>query len=181
MRVGNRFWDTQRVRLDGLDCVYCGEPANAREHFPPATYGAWGFILPSCGECNSLANTEHPLDWGARVDHVKAGLRRKGQRLLDTPDWSAEEIKELGPIMRGEATRWQRRKRRLQQRLAWNADVYIASIDPFSDFVPNPVARESITSNEKQTQPQDVRAERLRRLKQRAEMRKWQGKLRDQS
>jgi hypothetical protein len=71
--------------------------------------------------------------------------------LLQTPDWASEEKAELGPRMRGEVTRWQNRKNRLQRRLAWDAESHLSSIDTTSVFAPSGVVSMSITSKDAQT------------------------------
>lgn len=140
MRGENRFGDYFRVAIAGEACVYCGEWATQRDHFPPATCERWGYLLPSCAECNRLAGVEHPYDFEQRVAVVKAKLRSRGQRLLQTPDWSREELGELRGNTKREVERWQKRKDLLQKRLAWPAIEYLSRIDHNSVFALTPVA-----------------------------------------
>ena len=140
VKTNNRFSDYFRLAIVGDWCVYCGMLATQREHFPPATCERWGYILPSCGECNRFAGTQAPYDFDARTGIVKGKLRSRNQRLLNTPDWGADEIAELSGETKREVTRWQKRKKRVQERLAWPALEYLLSIDRSSVFVPNPVA-----------------------------------------
>jgi hypothetical protein len=78
-------------------------------------------------------------------------LRRRGRRLLETPDWSKEEIKEMRGTMKEEVRKWQRRKERLKARLAWSAKEYLCFIDRDSTFVLRPAASDFIMLKEKKT------------------------------
>ena len=123
-----------RIRLDGARCIYCGELANQDEHFPPATYSAGGFILPCCGECNVFAGTQHPVDFWARADFVRSKIRKKYRLELTRPDWDENEIKELGPNLRKVIRVWQKQKKIAKERLAWDVEGYLSSIDQATVF-----------------------------------------------
>lgn len=136
MTRGTRFGDGVRVRLWGIWCVYCGEVATEDEHFPPATFSARGFILPACSECNRLAGTEYGTDFEKRSDRVKDKIRSKYARAVATPDWSPEEIGELGRGLRSGVVAWNEKIKTTRRRLAWSAVAYLQSIDHNNDFVP---------------------------------------------
>ena len=131
----SRFGDQYRIRIGGRRCVYCGEHATTDEHFPPATYGWHGYILPACAECNALAGVVYPTDFVERSLHVKEKLRSRYHRHLRTPEWSDEELDELGYNLRKGVTAWEKQVKILRERLAWNAVNYIQSIDQCSVFV----------------------------------------------
>lgn len=128
--------DRLRVRIDGKQCVYCGEGANSVDHFPPKTYSAGGFLLPACKECNSLAGTVWPKNFELRAAHVKDGLRNRYRKLLQAPDWAEDELDELKYNLRKGIMVWQKQKEILKERLAWSAMSYLSSIDHSSSFVP---------------------------------------------
>ena len=136
-----------RVRLRGDDCVYCGAVAESDEHFPPRSHTLCGFVLPACLECNAIASNVWPEDIVRRAEYVKAKLRTKYARELETPPWDAYELSELGPNMRREVQRWLRRIARVKERIAWNAVSYLWFIDRNNDFVRIDVDKETFDPN----------------------------------
>ncbi len=53
-------------RLDGLQCVYCGAPAESRDHVIPWALGGLaveGNIVPACKSCNSSKGPRTPDQW----------------------------------------------------------------------------------------------------------------------
>jgi hypothetical protein len=108
--------------------------AGTREHFPPASATSRGVILPCCYECNGLANTQSPFDFEKRSKLVKEKIRKRYSKVLETPSWSSDELMEMGYAMRTEIETWQKERRIVQSRLAWNAMSYLASIDHRNDF-----------------------------------------------
>jgi hypothetical protein len=131
-----RFPDAFRIRLHGRCCIYCGEAANSDEHFPPASYSSRGYILPSCVECNSFAGIACPTDFEARAQFVKNKLKKKYKRHLRSPDWSNDEMSEIGFNLKTGVKVWQKQREIARDRVAWNAISYLASIDHSNDFVP---------------------------------------------
>ena len=120
--------DAVRRRVHGHQCIYCGEPSDSDEHFPPKSVNDLGLLLPCCRECNSFAGTEWSFDFEMRVGYVKAKLRKRYRRFLETPEWSDDELSELEPVLRA-SCRGARLQRDLAiERLAWNPDSYLASL-----------------------------------------------------
>ena len=78
-----------RRRIRGNQCVYCGLSADTEDHFPPQSLTHLGVLLPACRECNSMAGTEWCFDFELRCAYVKDKLRKKYQKVLQTPDWHA--------------------------------------------------------------------------------------------
>lgn len=133
--------DQLRVRLRGAQCVYCGEPAGTREHFPPQVTGNEGYILPCCAECNSLAGTAYPFNFWRRANFVKSQIRKKYAKALRVPDWDEHELSQVGVRMRREITAWLKEKKIASDRIAWNVESYLSNIDPDNAFVPIHVDR----------------------------------------
>lgn len=129
-----RHPDTFRTILHGDWCIYCGMVANSREHFPPASLTMRGLLLPCCTECNALAGTDHPVDFALRSRMVKNKLMYRYRKALRVPVWKSEELDEMGRTLKGELKAWQRKRRIIQSRIAWNAESYLASIDRDSVF-----------------------------------------------
>jgi hypothetical protein len=123
-----------RRRISGLFCVYCGQWAGSDEHFPPRSAISSGVILPACIECNGLAGNFHPFDFESRVKHVKDRLRSKYRKLLDSPDWSEEELEEVDYTLDVGGRAWRKLRKIVRERIAWNAMSYLSSIDDTNDF-----------------------------------------------
>lgn len=123
-----------RTVLHGDWCVYCGMLADTQDHFPPISLTSKGLLLPCCRECNSLAGTSFGSDFYARSQLVKKKLAQRNRKSLKVAEWSADELDEIGPMMKKEVKTWQERRRIIHSRLAWNAESYLASIDKHSVF-----------------------------------------------
>lgn len=121
--------DSLRFKLVAYDCIYCGQPRTCYDHFPPRHTGVRrGFLLPACTECNSTLGGRSGLDLGERFDFVKRRLRDKNKRLLDTPQWSDEELDELGPNLRRQAAAWTSNKSVIEKRLGWEPWAALARL-----------------------------------------------------
>lgn len=126
--------DCFRDRIEGKWCVYCGEPADVGDHFPPRSVSRAGLILPACSECNNLAEDEWPFDFEARDRLVKTKLEERYGSILKRPDWDEDEIEELGSNLRAGVIVCRNEKDRLRKRLAWNAVEYLSYIDHSNAF-----------------------------------------------
>lgn len=146
----NGIKDEFRVRVSSCRCIYCGETATTDEHFPPRSYTHIGYILRSCRECNLFAGANHPTDFEARCKYIQQKIKDKNVRALQTPDWSAEELLELGYSMRASVKKWQKKKRIIQERLAWSVAAYLSSIDHQNVFVPIDAGGNFTTMSEKE-------------------------------
>lgn len=138
-----------RVKLDDVNCVYCGEPSSCVDHFPPKVSTRFGFILPSCRECNHLAGTEHPFNFVARAAHVKKRLRQRYERWLQCPDWADDEIETLGRGLIQGVRVWRLQKEIARERLAWNAENYLRRIDTANDFARMSAKTETMPMSDK--------------------------------
>jgi hypothetical protein len=136
-----------RLKLKGHECVYCGEPSVDQEHFPPKEHAVHGFTLPVCKECKHLAARGHPYDFKERADFVKEKIRERLKSQLQTPDWSSEELEEVGHSIRGGIAAWQNMREIAKDRVAWNAIRYLAKIDESSEFMTVYVECEFLEAN----------------------------------
>lgn len=59
-----------------------------------------GTTVPACGECNGLLGSVPLTTIAERAAHLVSRYRKKNARLLAMPDWSQEEIAQLGHSMR---------------------------------------------------------------------------------
>lgn len=144
----SRFKNDLRATLKGSKCIYCGDLATEDEHFPPATYGLYGVILPICRECNSLAGTAWPINFEARAEYVKRRLEIKYKTILKTK-WDPEEIQELGFNLKTAVKSCMQKQKSIRARLAWNAMAYLQQIDDGRFFVATDAAIRIIIKNEK--------------------------------
>ena len=112
-----------RTTLESRACVYCGERATTRDHFPPysSDVKAGGFSLPACSECNRFAGDVWPTNFEKRAAHVKGKIRKKYARILATPDWTAEELSELSGNLREKMAIFPSVKQSIERRLDWDA------------------------------------------------------------
>ena len=110
-----------RYRLHEKQCVYCGDYANSEDHFPPRSFSSDGLILPSCLECNALASTDFPAEFGKRAELVRKKLLKKYARQINVK-WTEKEIAELGPNLVSMVLAGTNLQNNLQKRIAWKAE-----------------------------------------------------------
>jgi len=143
-----RVIDIFRICIHGQQCVYCGFTAETWDHFPPVSAMLHGLKIPACRECNSLASNHFPFDFAERIALVKSKIRSKNKGVLNTPDWSEGEIKQIGRGMKAKVISWKIKKELVQERLAWSADLYLASIDHNNHFAQFAAEISTITRRE---------------------------------
>ena len=110
----SKYWFTNGARSEEgwIECIYCGLPADTRDHVPPLNrvedYQHIGLAqefylkVPSCKQCNSLANEHLQDSIFDRIEFVKDKLARKYARLLKSAHWTEDELEELGPVLRSQ-------------------------------------------------------------------------------
>jgi hypothetical protein len=125
-----------RKRLTGSRCVYCGQLADCIDHFPPQSLTFVGWLLPACKECNYFAGTFYGLDFWERVEYIRRLLRNKYGKVLNVPDWTKNEMRELGYSLKrlSKVESWKQQKEVLKERLVWNVKVYLFNIDHDNAF-----------------------------------------------
>jgi hypothetical protein len=70
----------------------------------------------------------HGRNFWERVKQVKAKLKKRHERDLRVPNWSSEELDEMGHDMQRDIKLCLDKRRIVQSRLAWNVEGYLASI-----------------------------------------------------
>lgn len=85
-------------RIQGLDCVYCGDPAEVRDHVIPYTYNYTAKrthhahqykakeCVPSCRECNYVLNKHFIPTIAGRAAYLADKLVRRYRKRLNRPD-----------------------------------------------------------------------------------------------
>lgn len=122
-RAPNRYYTHVGPKQE---CAYCGEPAEQVDHATPASWlhnrihlteSHRCYTVASCASCNASANKWFDLTFRQRRARIAKVVRRVNRHLLVTPTWSAEELDELGPMMRAEVTKGMRERDRVRRRL----------------------------------------------------------------
>lgn len=156
----------QRIRLAGdfyssVDnngvCVYCGDPATCLDHFVPISkvyhensdYGL--FLLPACTECNCMASAGLFETVADKQRDIKGKIKHQYRRLLKMPNWTEQEIGEMGCVMQLKIRADLTKKEWIKSRLSWTmernfAAAFIAAIrsglkDSGKGIVENPVGK----------------------------------------
>ncbi len=88
-------------------CFYCGMPADTVDHVPPQmarpiliAHGVsrWDFVeVEACHECNSSIGAKALYTLAERKKYIKERIRARYRRILQMPEWSEDQLKELGP------------------------------------------------------------------------------------
>jgi hypothetical protein len=93
------------------NCTYCGAwDGDNRDHVIPASYSQsvpyrkktfrQKDTVPCCQECNVLLGARLCFTIPSRAAYLLGTYERRYKKLLNQPDWSDEEIEELGPSLR---------------------------------------------------------------------------------
>lgn len=121
-------------------CIYCGSTNSIhRDHIIPKSWSMnYTFfntssnpIVPACSECNrTLSNIpiHTPED---RADHLIDVYEKKWKKILKMPDWTNEEMQELGPSLRKSLKHSLKEKELKTLRLK---NLYKFKITPFYDY-----------------------------------------------
>lgn len=111
-------------------CHYCGDTAPTVDHCPPlATVDAYvdagipletpPLLVPACTECNGILGDASPGDPEERREIAQSRLRRRHQRLLDSPDWTDAELADMAPHMADVIRADLAARDHLRERLKW--------------------------------------------------------------
>ena len=110
------------IGADASTCFYCGQPATCMDHFPPVSqyvHGSDSWLVPSCSECNSLAGDSIQYTLEQRRAYVREKLSKRYRKLLNMPEWSDEELNELGESLRESVVRALHEKHHIESRISW--------------------------------------------------------------
>lgn len=108
-------------------CFYCGAPADTVDHQPPLSrvcdYEALGLAneryvkVLACRECNTLLMDSLQDTLIDRHDELKIRLRKKYDRYMRLPNWTEDQLDEMGTLMRKEIRRSMRLKGAVAERI----------------------------------------------------------------
>jgi hypothetical protein len=96
------------VALAEWICIYCGQVGDNVDHVPPTcarpnliSMGLqfqYPFLeVRCCGECNSALGSQGFWTVTERKRYIKQWLVRRYARVLGMPEWTPEELLDLGP------------------------------------------------------------------------------------
>ena len=118
-------------------CYYCGLPAESVDHVVPqsmldewirlgdlenyrlATGRNRRLTVPACQQCNSILGAKYDATLEDRRDRLKGRLRQKYARVLSMPEWTPDQLAELGPRLREHVESGLRLKALARRRIAW--------------------------------------------------------------
>jgi hypothetical protein len=120
----------------GRPCYYCGLPAETQDHVipkslieqyrlsdPVSVHALFAHgrtrVVPACTQCNSIAGARYHETLADRKAYVKQRLRSKYAKLLAMPDWTEEELAEVGPGLREYIHQGIETRKLIEQRLRW--------------------------------------------------------------
>lgn len=111
------------------NCTYCGAwDGDQLDHVVPVSYNhnisrkstnkvSYRNTVPCCRECNSLLGARLYFTIPSRAAYLLGTYERRYKKLLSQPDWSDEEIEELGPSMRTSITQSMKDKKEVRRQL----------------------------------------------------------------
>ena len=107
------------------NCSYCGAwDGNNRDHVIPVSYNYNGRkastyknTVPSCAECNTLLGGRLHFTVPSRAAYLLGSYESRYKKLLKQPDWTPEEIDELGPSMRASIIQSMKDKKEVRRQL----------------------------------------------------------------
>ncbi len=106
-------------------CYYCGMIATSFDHFIPRVLIKEGLftehqrLIPACQQCNSILGARVFPTLALRREAAKAGIRKKYARILNIPEWTEEEIEELGYTLKTRVRAGWKLKQLIRYRLAY--------------------------------------------------------------
>lgn len=108
-------------------CRYCGEPANSRDHFIPTVFvqrvsdfarvDKSIIIVPACLECNQTAGDKVFNTIKQKRNYIGRQYQKRYAKLIEAPNWTYEEVEELGFMLRSHVERNESVKLLLRKRL----------------------------------------------------------------
>ena len=95
----------------GYDCTYCGTALEGEDTRSKED------CVPACRECNGL------LSIAGRAGYLVSRLADRHKKLLETPDWSNEDLEELEGRLRTHVKSLQLKKKLVKARISYAQSV----------------------------------------------------------
>jgi hypothetical protein len=116
------------LEYSGPRCYYCGEPATEQDHVVPRSWlpvlrpmvnSEVPTTVDCCSECNRILSNSLQDSLVDRVAELKARLRARYRHLLEMPEWTTEELQDLGRGLRGVVAAALVKRTCIERRLDW--------------------------------------------------------------
>tara|TARA_R110000744_G_C18889873_1_gene507793 strand:- start:22 stop:447 length:426 start_codon:yes stop_codon:yes gene_type:complete len=106
-------------------CTYCGDSAEDLDHVIPHSYasstGKRSYkktkVVPCCRRCNSLLGNKHYFVIWERAAYLFNTYKRKGNKLLSLPEWTEEELEDMGDNFKKDIKKDRHLKEKLIEKL----------------------------------------------------------------
>jgi hypothetical protein len=128
LNLEHLVWEApKRLEYPRGICVYCGVLADTKDHLLPRTWTGeaarrYVLVVPCCRGCNSLLSDRYVPSITERRKLVHESIKSRKRRVLAMPDWTQEQLSELGRTLRSVVDRGMHEKRLVEARLAWPED-----------------------------------------------------------
>lgn len=115
-----------------VECTYCGIAANGLDHIIPVLYNnisrksasySKHLVVPCCNECNNKLSSFYLPSIAERAEYILEAYKLKYKKILNRPDWTEDELQEMGENMRKTIKNNAVLKINLNQRLSYLLDV----------------------------------------------------------
>lgn len=116
-----------------IQCFYCGMPADTIDHVPPiskvAQYRQFNLAnelyvkVTACRSCNTSLGDSLQINILERADVRRRQLEKEYAKFLKMPNWSEEEISNLGKNLRSEIVTSLREKENCKDRVYFREGI----------------------------------------------------------
>jgi hypothetical protein len=122
-----------------FDCTYCGLVASGKDHVIPVSYECVSRRMasfdrsetcPACTECNCLLGSRWVPSIAERAQFIARILAIRYRELLKTPDWSEDELEEMGTKLRKGIISRIKRRDLTKARIAYAESVGLMNLNP---------------------------------------------------
>lgn len=107
-------------------CAYCGAYADTVDHVVPVSVAAYAYISRSkrikvscCRECNSIGGNMYFRSIGAKRRYIQEQLKRRYSKYLNLPNWTEQQLEQLGWTMRQSIEQAIRLRELIKERINW--------------------------------------------------------------
>lgn len=110
----------KRISTNWDRCYYCGDIAETLDHVPPiscADLRENHILIPCCRDCNVRLGNVFLIEIEDRCKYICKSLKRKHKKVLNMPDWTDEELDELGYNLRCEVINRLEQKKFIERRI----------------------------------------------------------------
>jgi NMD protein affecting ribosome stability and mRNA decay len=98
----DRAWLAKAVVFcrENLICAYCGEASTDVEHVIARAHGLPTWTVVACRDCNTIAGPRLFFTFVEKREYIHSVLAQRHRKLLRMPEWTRDEIEEMGAALR---------------------------------------------------------------------------------